>query len=120
MKGVSPVPRMQQAVVEIARWLNEHLPAGNRELEMVLVRWIEGSELLLNNFEQPFIVLAACSQTAIDSDYLLRELVREADVEWGRSKKSGPFSKKWVRRRITMIRTRLNPSAMSSPVCSSN
>jgi hypothetical protein len=53
-------------------------------LEVVLLRRIKGSELLLNNFDQPLIVLASCCQQVLHSDYLLKELVREADVEWGR------------------------------------
>jgi hypothetical protein len=84
MKGTSPIPRQRQAVVEIEQWLAQHLPAGKDELKMVMLRWIESSELLLHNFEQPIVVLAACCQTVLDSDYQLSALVREADVEWGR------------------------------------
>lgn len=84
MKGVSPVPRMQQAAVEIGNWLRSHMSPGSGELQVVLLRWIEGSELLLANFEQPLVVLAAFCQQVLDSEYRLHELVREADVEWGR------------------------------------
>jgi len=61
-----------------------HLPAGNDELQVVLLRRVTASELLLNHFEQPLVVLAAFCRQVLDSDYLLKELVREADVEWGR------------------------------------
>jgi hypothetical protein len=81
MKGTSPVPRRQQAMAEIKNWLNQHLSG---ELQTVLLRQIAGSELLLNNFDQPLVVLAAYCQHVLDSDYRLKELVREADVEWGR------------------------------------
>jgi hypothetical protein len=84
MKGVSPVSRMQQAGVEIENWLRHHMPAGNAELEVALLRHVNGSELLLNNYDQPLVVLAVCCQQVLDSDYRLKELVREADVEWGR------------------------------------
>ena len=47
------------------------------------MRNIKESELLLNNFDQPLIVLAACIKRVLDSDFLLKELVRQADVEWG-------------------------------------
>ena len=59
------------------------MPAGNSELHAVLLRWVAGSELFLANFEKPLVVLAAfCRQ--VTHHYLLKELVREADVEWGR------------------------------------
>jgi hypothetical protein len=84
MKGVSPVARQQQAVVEIENWLGKHLPACNAELQAVLLRGIRESDLLLSNYDQPLAALAAYCQQRIDSDSRLRELVREADVEWGR------------------------------------
>jgi hypothetical protein len=49
-----------------------------------ILRRVKGSELLLNNFDQPLVVLATFCQQVLDSDCLLKELVREADVEWGR------------------------------------
>ena len=91
MKGISPVPRIQQAAAEIHNWLNEHTPAGNGDLQTVLLRGVEGSELLLNNFEQPLAVLAAYCQQVLDSDCLLKELVRQADVEWGRMQQERPY-----------------------------
>jgi hypothetical protein len=84
MKGVSPITGKQQAEVEIENWLRHHMPAGNGELEVVLLRRIRGSELLLNNFKQPLVVLADFCHQILDSDYLLKEFVREDDVEWGR------------------------------------
>ena len=50
----------------------------------MLHRGVKGSELLLSNFDQPLVVLAGYCQQLLDSDYLLKELVREADIEWGR------------------------------------
>jgi hypothetical protein len=84
MKGVSPITRKQQAVVEIQNWLRQHVATAEGELQVVLLRQIEGSELLLSNYDQPLVVLAAYCQQVIDSDHRLRELVREADAEWGR------------------------------------
>jgi hypothetical protein len=52
---------------------------------------VKGSELLLNNFEEPLVVLAACCRRVLDSDYLLKELVQEADVEWGRVQGERPY-----------------------------
>jgi hypothetical protein len=77
MKGVSPVTRKQQAAVEIENWLRHSLSAGNGELQVVLLRRIKESELLLESFDQPLVVLTAFCQQVLDSDYLLKELVRE-------------------------------------------
>ncbi len=84
MKGASPIPRMQQAEIEIESWLRSHLTDAGGTLQGVLNRHVTQSELLLNNFDQPLIVLAGYCQRVLDSNYLLEELVREADVEWGR------------------------------------
>jgi hypothetical protein len=91
MKGISPVPRKQQAALEIEDWLRHHTPAGNGELQVVLNRWIDGSELLLKGFEQPLVVLADFCKQVLDSDYQLKELVREADVEWGQVQGERPY-----------------------------
>jgi hypothetical protein len=91
MKGVSPVTRMQQAAVEIENWFRHHMSAGNDELQVVLLRRVKASELLLNNFDQPLVVLAGFCQQVLDSHYLLQELVREADVEWGQVQGERPY-----------------------------
>jgi hypothetical protein len=94
MKGESPVARMQQAEIEVGSWLRTHLLDAGGTLEVVLHRHVKGSELLLNNFDQPLIVLASCCQRILDSDYLLEELVRDADIEWGRVMGERPYLEK--------------------------
>jgi len=91
MKGVSPVTRKQQAVVEIENWLRHRMAAGEGELQTVLLRRIEGSELLLDNYDQPLVLLATFCKQVLESDDRLRELVREADVEWGRVFAERPY-----------------------------
>src|SRR6187401_3683848 len=59
MKGESPVARMRQAETEIGSWLRSHLTDSGGALEVVLHRRVKGSELLLNNFEEPLVVLAS-------------------------------------------------------------
>ncbi len=39
---------------------------------------------MLGDYDHPLAVLANYVRQVLGSDYLLRELVREADVEWGR------------------------------------
>ena len=94
MKGQSPVPRLQQAEVEIASWLNTHLKDSGGALKDVLHRDVKESELLLNDFDHPLAVLARYCQQVLDSDYLLKELVRNADVEWGRTMGERPYFEK--------------------------
>jgi hypothetical protein len=91
MKGESPVARLQQAEIEIASWLRTHLTDAGGALEIVLHRDVKGSELLLDNFDHPLVVLAAYCQQVLASDYLLKELVRNADVEWGRIMGERPY-----------------------------
>jgi hypothetical protein len=91
MKGVSPIPRLQQAEIEIETFLRSHLMDSGGTLRGVLHRQVKGSELLLNNYDQPLVVLAGYCQKVLDSDYLLKELVREADVEWGRVMGERPY-----------------------------
>jgi hypothetical protein len=91
MKGESPVARMQQAEIEIGTWLRNHLLDAGGALKIVLHRNVKTSDLLLNNFDQPLVVLADYCQRVFDSDYLLEELARAADTEWGRLMGERPY-----------------------------
>ena len=84
MKGVSPIARQQQAEAEIQEYLSRNLPDSGGVLRGVLFRQVKESELFLKGFEQPLAALSGCLQRILQFDYLLTELVREADVEWGR------------------------------------
>ena len=94
MKGESPVARMQQAEIEIASWLRSHLADAGGALRVVLHRDVKGSDLLLNDFDRPLVVLASYCQRVLESDYLLEGLVRDADVEWGRVMGERPYFEK--------------------------
>ena len=84
MKGESPIARRQQAEVEIETWLRRHLMDAAGGLQTVLLCGVKGSDLLLGNFDHPLAVLASYCQRILSSDYRLKELVRAADIEWGR------------------------------------
>jgi hypothetical protein len=84
MKGVSPVDRKRQAVAEIQEYLSQHLADAAGALSTVLLRQVTESALLLNGLDQPLVALAGCVRKILDSEYGLKELVRQADVEWGR------------------------------------
>lgn len=83
MKGVSPVTRKRQAEIEIQEHLARHLTDAGGVLGTVVLRIFTESDLLLNNLDRPLVALATGIRKVLDSDYLLKELVREADMEWG-------------------------------------
>ena len=91
MKGASPVSPVQQAETEIGTWVRSHVadPAG--ALQALLHRNLRGSELLLKDLDRPLVALAEYCEHVLASDYLLEELVREADVEWGRRMDERPY-----------------------------
>jgi hypothetical protein len=84
MKGVSPISGKQQGESAVEGYLKRHLPDAGGALRGVLFMRVRESDLLLMNYERPLVVLAAFVQRVLDSEFRLQELVREADVEWGR------------------------------------
>jgi hypothetical protein len=94
MKGVSPITRKQQSEGEIGEYLNRHLTDASGILPLVLLRGVKGSQIFLDNFDQPLFALASCIQRVLNSEYLLKELVREADIEWGRVFGERPYFEK--------------------------
>lgn len=84
MKGVSPIPRKKQAELEIESFLRSQWSDGGSELGVALLRRVRDSELLLNNYDQPQVVLARFIQHVLETPYLMQELVSDADIEWGR------------------------------------
>lgn len=91
LKGESPITRLQQSETEIALWLRTHLQ-GAEEIGVVLHRDLKESEVLLRNLDQsPLAILAKHCERVLDSDFLLTELVRNADVEWGRTMDQRPI-----------------------------
>jgi len=84
MKGASPITRKQQAEAAIDNWLTLHLNSSQDALKAVLLQQLAQSELLLNNFDQPLVVLAGHCRQVLGSEHLLADLVRDSDAEWGR------------------------------------
>lgn len=91
LKGQSPIAPPQQAEFKIESWLKSKLGSSGGALEVVLQRHLRGSDLLLSHFEHPLVALASYCQRVLDSDYLLQDLVREVDVEWGQVMGERPF-----------------------------
>jgi hypothetical protein len=84
MKGVSPIARQHQASIEIQEYLSKKLTDKGGVLAGVLLRQVKESELFLKGFEQPLAALAGCLENLLRYEHVLKELVRESDVEWGR------------------------------------
>ncbi|MEO2092320.1 MAG: hypothetical protein ABGY75_22935 [Gemmataceae bacterium] len=84
MKGVSPVTRKRQAEAAIEDFLRLNLTDAGGALRVVLLRGVSDSDLLLRDYDHPLVVLASYARQVLGSDYRLQELVRQADVEWGR------------------------------------
>ncbi|MFL5240880.1 MAG: hypothetical protein ACJ8FY_02115 [Gemmataceae bacterium] len=94
MKGESPIARTQQVGIEVDLWLTRRLGDAAGGLHVVLLRGVKESELLLNNLDQPLMVLGSYCQQILGSEYLLEELVRHADIEWGRIFGERPYFEK--------------------------
>jgi len=85
LKGASPVPPMQQTEAAIANYLGSHLDDPGGVLAQVMLRYVRASEILIENFDQPAVVLAEYVNQVLNSEAMLKDLVREADVERGRT-----------------------------------
>jgi hypothetical protein len=91
MKGASPVSPRHQAELIIQDFLRRHLMDPGGGLGSVLLRRIAKSDLLLRDPDRPLVVLAEYVGRVLGSAYLLHDLVREADTEWGRMLGERPY-----------------------------
>ena len=91
MKGASPISRLQQAEIEVGTWLKCHVQDVAGALPAVLHRHLRGSELLVENLDRPLTAVAQFCDRILGSDLLLKELVREVDVEWGQRMDERPY-----------------------------
>src|SRR5262245_35177326 len=57
LKGASPVPPIEQTGAAIGNYLRAHLEDGGGVLAQVLLRRVMSSRILLENFDQPALVL---------------------------------------------------------------
>jgi len=85
LKGASPVPPIEQTELAIANYLRAHLDDPGGVLAQVMARNVRTSEILIENFDQPAVVLAGYVNQVLNSETILKDLVRDADVEWGRT-----------------------------------
>ena len=91
MKGASPVSPVRQAETEISNWLGSNMADSDGALKIVLYRHLGGSRLLLDNLDRPLAALKEYFRALLASEPRLVEIVREADIEWGRAMDERPF-----------------------------
>lgn len=90
LKGASPVSPVHQAEAEIASWLGSNLADVDGCLRVVLQRHIKGSALFLDNLDRPLVAVSEHLQRLLAAESLLKEIVSQADVEWGRAMDERP------------------------------
>lgn len=91
MKGASPVSPQLQAEAAISSWIRDHVSDAAGALQLALQRHVNESDLLLDNFDEPLTALEQYCQRCLASDAHLRQLVQDADIEWGRRMDERPF-----------------------------
>ena len=90
LKGASPISPVLQAETAIGTWLGGNLSDTDGALRAVVHRHLKGNALLLDNLEQPLVAAAGYLRKLLSADNLLRDIVSEADVEWGRAMDERP------------------------------
>ena len=91
MKGGSAVSRTQEAQNAVRAWLSANVPDPAGALNVVLHRNLRDSELLNAHLDDPPAAAATYLRLALGSDHRLREIVRQADAEWGQAMDERPY-----------------------------
>lgn len=91
MKGASALSPQQQAENAVGDWLRSNISDTAGALRTVMHRHVNASDALQKDPEHPLLALAGYCRRVLASEDLLKEVVREADVEWGRAMDERPF-----------------------------
>src|SRR5262249_42991401 len=75
----------------IATYLHAHLQDAGGVLAEVVLRAMRTSDVLLQHVHQPMVVVVRDVTQVLQSDMLLKDLVREADAAWGRAYDERPY-----------------------------
>ncbi len=92
LKGASPVPRSQQALMDLESLLSNKLvdPEGSLR-STLLVRLEQNLPLLDKHLDQPARALSELVNSILKSESALQTLVRETDSRWGRDYQERPM-----------------------------
>src|SRR5262245_11660352 len=74
LKGASPVPPIEQTEAAIANYLRAHLDDVGGVLAQVVLRGVKTSDILVENFDRPAVVLLGYLNQVLDSEPLLKDL----------------------------------------------
>lgn len=92
LKGASPTPVLQRALLEAGAWLEANLDDTGRALQTVILRRLSACpELLEQHLGDPQHLLARWVESLLASDSALAEFVREVDMAWGQANQERPF-----------------------------
>lgn len=92
LRGASPTPILQQAMMELDQWLRDHVAAPDTALRNVMLRRLAADpDRLEAAAGLPGRLLAAWIPPLLASPELLADLVREVDMEWGRLNQERPY-----------------------------
>lgn len=85
LKGASPTPVLQRAVMEIEQWLDANLRDHEGALASVILRRLTAQpESLAEGLGAPAVTVGAWLDRILAQPAAVGDLVREADMEWGR------------------------------------
>jgi hypothetical protein len=92
LKGASPTPLIHRAALNLSHWLDANLEDAEGALRRVIVRAVgEHPDLLAQHADDPAGAMASWLPALLAQPPLLAELVRQADVEWGRLYAERPY-----------------------------
>ncbi|MBF0588802.1 MAG: hypothetical protein HQL53_06720 [Magnetococcales bacterium] len=84
MKGASPIPRREQAVMSTIQWMEQHLRDSSGALKALLKRRIKAQAAIAEaHLEQPQRALMEIIQPLLENPAALHEFTRQVDVKWG-------------------------------------
>ena len=85
LKGASPTPVLRRALLEIEHWLAANLSDNEGALTPVILRRLAlADEQLEAGLGNPAATVAAWLDDVLSQPAALAELVRQADMDWGR------------------------------------
>ena len=84
MKGVSPVPPLDQAKIALTQFVDAHLQDSSGVLKTCLHVWIHSDDAGISaHLDEPLTALHTLITDVLSSSERLYELVRQADMRWG-------------------------------------
>lgn len=84
MKGASPIPKLNQVIMELIQFIDHNLSDSSGALKSVLQRRVKANEVLIDrHLDQPLVGLKKIIQPLLEMDIVLYEFVRQVDVRWG-------------------------------------